>query len=80
MKSVSAYRAIAGVLLCAAGAWLAIPAPYHEQIYFINAGGCRLATTILEKPGGAAQGSVVLFHGISANKKIMTYLAQGFAE
>jgi len=80
MKSVSAYRAIVGVLLCAAGAWLAIPAPYHEQIYFINAGGCRLATIILEKPGGAAQGSVVLFHGISANKKIMTYLAQGFAK
>jgi pimeloyl-ACP methyl ester carboxylesterase len=80
MKSRDAFRAIAGVLLCAAGAWLAVPAPYHEQIYFINAGGCRLATTILEKPGGATAGSLVLFHGISANKKIMTYLAQGFAE
>jgi alpha-beta hydrolase superfamily lysophospholipase len=80
MKSVSAYRAIAGVLLCAAGAWLAIPTAYHEQIYFINAGGCRLATTILEKSGATPQGSVVLFHGISANKKIMSYLAQGFAE
>jgi len=33
----------------------------------------------MEKPGGATEGSVVLFHGISANKKIMTYLAQGFA-
>ncbi len=80
MKSVSAYRAIAGVLLCAAGAWLAIPTAYQEQIYFINAGGCRLATTILEKPGATTQGSVVLFHGVSANKKMMSYLAQGFAE
>jgi pimeloyl-ACP methyl ester carboxylesterase len=80
MKSASAYRAIAGVLLCAAGAWLAIPTAYHEQIYFINAGGCRLATTVLEKSGGAKEGSVVLFHGISANKRIMNYLAQGFAE
>src|SRR5216684_9031565 len=80
MKSVSAYRAIAGVLLCAAGAWLALPAPYHEQVYFINAGGCRLATTILEKSGAPTQGSVILFHGISANKKIMSYLARGFAE
>jgi len=80
MKSVSAYRAIAGVLLCAAGAWLAIPTAYHEQIYFINASGCRLATTVLEKSGGAKKGSVVLFHGISANKKVMSYLAQGFAE
>jgi pimeloyl-ACP methyl ester carboxylesterase len=80
MKSRNAFRAIAGILLCAIGAWFALPAPYHEQIYFINAGGCRLATTILEKPGGATAGSVVLFHGISANKKIMSYLAQGFAE
>ena len=80
MKSASAYRVVAGVLLCAAGAWQAIPTAYHEQIYFVNAGGCRLATTILEKPGAATQGSVVLFHGISANKKIMSYLAQGFAE
>jgi len=79
MKSASAYRAIAGVLLCAAGAWLAIPTAYHEQIYFIHAGSCRLATTILEPSGGATKGNVVLFHGISANKKIMTYLAQGFA-
>ncbi len=36
--------------------------------------------TIVEKQGGAAQGSVLLFHGISANNKIMSYLARGFAE
>src|SRR5260370_23251277 len=80
MKSRQAVRAIAGVLLCGAGLWLALPTPYRERTFLIDAGGCRLETTILEKPGGAAQGSVVLFHGISANKKIMTYLAQGFAE
>src|SRR5713101_4074542 len=80
MKSAGAYRAVAGVLLCAAGAWQAIPTAYHEQIYFVNAGAAPLATTILEKTGAATQGSVVLFHGISANKKIMSYLAQGFAE
>ena len=80
MKPHTGLRAIAGILLCAAGAWLAIPAPYHEQVYFMNASGCRLATTIMEKPERATVGSVVLFHGISANKKIMSYLAQGFAE
>ncbi len=29
---------------------------------------------------GGGQGSVLLFHGISANKKIMSYMARGFAE
>src|SRR5436309_4907836 len=39
-----------------------------------------METTIVAKPGKVAPGSVVLFHGISANKKIMSYLARGFAE
>src|SRR5882762_2726412 len=80
MKSRQAIRAISGVLLCGASFWLAVPSPYRERTYIINADGCRLETTIVEKPGGAAQGSVVLFHGISANKKIMSYMARSFAE
>src|SRR5438552_7614464 len=80
MKSQQAVRAIAGVLLCAAGLWLALPAPYKERTYIFNAEGCRLETTIVEKPASATQGSVLLFHGISANKKIMSYMARGLAE
>jgi len=80
MKSRQAIRAVAGVLLCGVGLWLALPTPYRERTFLIDAGGCRLETTIVEKPGAAAQGAVVLFHGISANKKIMSYLAGGFAE
>jgi len=80
MKSRQAIRAIAGVLLCGGGLWLALPSPYREQTYIINACGCRMETVIVEKPGGVVQGSMVLFHGISANRKIMSYLARGFAE
>src|SRR6266851_6578650 len=80
MKSRKAIRALSGVLLCGAGLWLALPAPYRERTFLIDAAGCRLETTIVEKQGGAAQGSVLLFHGVSANKKIMAYLARGFAE
>src|SRR5437899_11992014 len=80
MKSRQAIRAIAGVLLCGAGFWLAVPTYYRERTYIFDANGCRLETTIVEKPGQAAHGSVVLFHGISANKKIMSYMARGFAE
>src|SRR6266704_4278395 len=80
MKSRKAIRAVAGVLLCAVGLWLAVPTPYRERTYIFNADGCRLETAIVEKQGSGAQGSVLLFHGISANKKIMAYLARGFAE
>jgi alpha-beta hydrolase superfamily lysophospholipase len=80
MKHLNAVRAVTCVLLCAAGAWLAVTTPYQEKNYIIGAGGCQLETTIVEKPEGTTKGSVVLFHGISANKKIMSYLAHGFAE
>ena len=66
--------------MCATGLWLALPTRYRERTFLIDAGGCRLETTIVEKQEGGSQGSVLLFHGISANKKIMSYLARGFAE
>jgi pimeloyl-ACP methyl ester carboxylesterase len=80
MKSRQAMRAVAGVLLCGAGVWLALPSPYRERTYIFNADGCNLETTIVEKPLGGGHGSLLLFHGISANKKIMAYWARGFAE
>jgi pimeloyl-ACP methyl ester carboxylesterase len=80
MKSRQAMQALAGVLLCGVGLWLALPTAYRERTYIFNAEGCRLETMIVEKHVGSGQGSVLLFHGISANKKIMSYLARGFAE
>src|SRR5260370_33047554 len=67
-------------MMCAERVWLALPSPYRERTFLVDAGGCRLETTIVEKQEGGSQGSVLLFHGISANKKIMSYLARGFAE
>lgn len=80
MKSRKVVRAMASILLCGLGAWLALPNPYREKTYLISAGGCQLETTVVERPEGGAQGTVVLLHGISANQKIMSYLARGFAE
>jgi len=61
------------------GFLLARGATVGERIYLMDAGGCRLETAFLAPRGDQAQGSVVLLHGLSANKKIMSYLAQGFA-
>src|SRR5437899_3056423 len=80
MKSQQAIRALAGVLLCGLGLWLAVPTAYRERAFLVDAGGCRLETTIVEKKEGGVSGAVVLLHGISANKKIMSYVARGFAE
>jgi pimeloyl-ACP methyl ester carboxylesterase len=78
--SPKGIRALEGLLLCAVGVMFSLPQTYREKTYLIPAGGCQLETAIVEKPDAAPQGTVVLFHGISANKKIMFYLAHGFAE
>ena len=38
-----------------------------------------MVTDIVDTGNDATQGSVVLLHGLAANRVIMTYLARGFA-
>jgi pimeloyl-ACP methyl ester carboxylesterase len=80
MKSRDAVRAGVGVLLCVAGFVLARSNPYRETTVLIDAGGCRMVTDVVDAGNDETQGSVVLLHGVAANKKIMSYLAQAFAQ
>jgi pimeloyl-ACP methyl ester carboxylesterase len=78
-KVRSGLRAIAGVLLCVVGFLLARATPFRETTVIVDAGGCRMVSDILDQGDDNVQGSVVLLHGLAANKKIMSYLARGFA-
>jgi pimeloyl-ACP methyl ester carboxylesterase len=61
---------------------------YSQKRYVVDAASCRMNVVALQRadepdlqiPGPAEAGSVVLFHGISANGVIMQYLARSFAE
>ena len=53
---------------------------YRETRVVIGAEGCHLATDVVDRGADDVRGYVVLFHGLSANKKIMQYIARGFAE
>jgi pimeloyl-ACP methyl ester carboxylesterase len=79
MKANKTIRALAGAGLCALGLGLALSVPYQSHTFRIDAGGCRLVTDIVEPAGGTPEGYLVLLHGLSANKRIMSYLAAGFA-
>ena len=85
MKKSPVWIALAGIVLLAFGAVAEYVSsrPYSERHVVANAGSCRLDATILQRKGladGAEAGNVVLFHGLAANKVIMTYLARAFAE
>lgn len=47
-----------------------------QRTILLDASGCRMPTTVLDPPGGAALGTAVVFHGLSANRKLMLYLGQ----
>jgi pimeloyl-ACP methyl ester carboxylesterase len=83
MKLNKSHRAVAGVGLCVLGLSLALAVPYQSHTFRIEAGGCRLITDIVEPTGQPAantpQGYVVLLHGLSADKRIMSYITAGFA-
>ena len=79
MKKRKMARGITGIALLGAGVLLLWLEPYRAHTVIASAGGCQMRMDIVEPTYGVAQGSVVLLHGLSATKRIMSYLAQGFA-
>src|SRR5215470_10629719 len=79
MKRRDLVRAALGVVLFGVGLLVALPTPYRERTVVFKTNGCRLNTSIIEGKSGPVRGSVVLLHGLAANKKIMTYVARGYA-
>ena len=86
MKGKNQLRfALIGILcLLMGGAWSFYASRrYSEKRYVVDAASCRMNLVVVERkdlPPSSETGSVVLFHGISANENIMQYLARAFAE
>ena len=68
-----------GVALCALGFLLSRPAGYEVHTVLASAAGCRMPVDIYEPRSGTSVGSVVLFHGLAANKTVMAFTAEQFA-
>ena len=81
MKVRKGVRAGVGAALVVVGFVLArANTRYRETSVVIGAGGCHMVTDVVDRGADEVQGYVVVFHGLSANKKIMQYIARGFAE
>jgi len=79
------YKALAGILCLLLGGALVYFSGrrYSEKRYIVDAASCRMQVLAIERkdlPSAAELGSVVLFHGISANNIIMQYIGRAFAE
>ena len=84
-KKKQLLQAVAGILCMIVGAMPSfyLSRRYTERRYVVDAAACRLDLLALSRadlPASPETGSVVLLHGLSANKLIMQYLARSFAE
>jgi pimeloyl-ACP methyl ester carboxylesterase len=72
--------AIVGIVFLALGSrWIRV-AELPKQEIWLDAGGCHTPMTVLDPPADVKPaGSVVLLHGLSANRRLMMYLAEDFA-
>jgi pimeloyl-ACP methyl ester carboxylesterase len=85
MLKSKAACAVLGILLLATGTLLTFHASrrYTEKRYIVDAGTCRLDVMSTERADlspAQEHDYVLLFHGVSANKIVMEYLARSFAE
>jgi len=84
MKNKKGPLAVTGILLILLGVALTLYSArgFTVRHYIVNAGSCPLTMDIVQKSGLAEdpqRGAVILFHGLAANKIIMSYLARSFA-
>jgi len=84
MKHKKALLAAMGVVLLLLGVVLTLYSArgFTVRHYLVNAGSCPLTMDIVLKSGVSEdpqRGAVILFHGLAANKIIMSYLARSFA-
>ena len=81
MRRWRVWLAIAGAVLVALGAhWIRRGELPRRDIVVLQAGDCRLPVTIFSPPADIKPaGSVIILHGLSANRRIMLYLGQDFA-
>jgi len=80
LKLWAVALALAGASLLFLGAhWIRV-AELPKQEIVLSAGGCNTPMTVLQPPPGVqSAGSAVLIHGLSANRRLMMYLAEDFA-
>jgi len=80
MKSWEKILAVAGICMLAMGAFFIRRSSLPKRNVVVVAGDCHTPVTILDPPVGMnAVGSVIMLHGLGANRRTMTYLGTDFA-
>lgn len=73
------WFALSGIVLLGLGFFLLNLEPYRPLKVISSPASCRMAVDVVEPITGSPQGYAILFHGVSANRRLMSYIAQDLA-
>jgi pimeloyl-ACP methyl ester carboxylesterase len=80
MKLWELALAIGGAICLLLGAAWIRRSELPRKDFVLDAGGCRVPITEYDPPGDVSPaGTAVVLHGLSANRRVMTYLSEDFA-
>jgi pimeloyl-ACP methyl ester carboxylesterase len=79
MKRSALLPFFGGFALSLFAFFLAHRESYEVHTVLATAGGCQMATDFYEPRSGSPLGYAVIFHGLAANKRVMAFNAQEFA-
>lgn len=79
MKQWYAATSVVGAMLVAFGTWSIHVTTMPRHTIYVDAGGCRTPITVIEPDLDKPLGSVVMLHGLSANRRVMNYLGDQLA-
>ena len=80
MKLWELVLAIVGIICLLLGAIWIRRGELPKQEFTISDGGCNMPVTWIQPPAGVnPAGSAIFIHGLSANRRLMTYLGEDFA-
>lgn len=68
-----------GLVSLAAGTWLSATKPFAHHDLLVSAAGCTLPVRVIDPRTPGSSGSIIVLHGISANRRIMQYLGESLA-
>jgi pimeloyl-ACP methyl ester carboxylesterase len=79
MKWWQKIAVVVGAVMLAFGAWSIHQTTMPRHTIYVNAGSCRTPITVIEPDVDTPTGSVIMLHGLAANRRVMNYLGDQLA-
>lgn len=79
MKWWQKTAVVIGIVMAGFGAWSIHETTMPRHTIYVDAGSCHTPITVIEPDMDTPTGSVIMLHGLAANRRVMNYLGDQLA-